>query len=159
MLVTITKEVQEMLRAQKFIVVGSVDLNGVANISPRTAFYFSDDSVFWLDFFKHKSHVNFQSLPWVSIAVFDKKKLKGFQMKGKISFVEEQKQKTKLIDMITRSATGKTSAKVFERLNQDKLPDVIIFKPKAIYSLDPEEYSGRAIVLDTDGETVSLLGI
>ena len=148
-----------MLRTQKFIVVGSVDLNGVANISPRTAFYFSEDSVFWLDFFKHKSHINFKSLPWVSIAVFDKMKLKGYQMKGKVSFVEEQKQKTKLIDIITRSATGKTSAKIFEGLNKDKSPDVIVFKPRAIYSLDPEEYAGRALVLDTDGETVSLLGI
>jgi len=148
-----------MLRSQKFIVVGSVDLNGVANLSPRTAFYFSDDSVFWLDFFKHKSHINFKSLPWVSIAVFDKMKLKGFQMKGKVSFVENVKEKEKLIDIITRSSTGKTSSKVFERLNVDKLPDVVSFKPKAIYSLDPEEYSGRAIVLDTDGETVSLLGI
>lgn len=80
-------------------------------------------------------------------------------MKGKISFVEDKKEKAKLIDTITRSATGKTSAKIFERLNQEKLPDVILFKPRAIYSLDPEEYSGRAIVLDTDGETVSLLGI
>lgn len=148
-----------MLRTQKFIVVGSVDLNGVANISPRTAFYFSEDSVFWLDFFKHKSHINFESLPWVSVAVFDKIKLKGFQMKGKVSFVKDQKQKTKYIDIITRSVTGKTSAKVFERLNLDKSPDVILFKPRAIYSLDPEEYSGRALVLDTDGETVSLLGI
>ena len=159
MLVALTKEVQEMLRTQKFIVIGSVDLNGVANISPRTSFYFSEDSVFWLDFFKHKSHINFQSLPWVSIAVFDKMKLSGFQMKGKVSFVEDSKQKIKLIDTITRSVTGKTSAKVFERLNQDKAPDVMLFKPKAIYSLDPEEYSGRALVLDTDGETVSLLGI
>ena len=148
-----------MLRTQKFIVIGSVDLNGVANISPRTAFYFSDDSIFWLDFFKHKSHTNFQSLPWVSIAVFDKMKLRGYQMKGKVSFVEEPKQKAKLIDIITRSVTGKTSTKVFERLNQNKSPDVIVFKPKAIYSLDPEEYSGRALVLDTDGETISLLGI
>ena len=148
-----------MLRTQKFIVIGSVDLNGVANISPRTAFYFSDDSIFWLDFFKHKSHINFQSLPWISIAVFDKTKLRGFQMKGKVSFVEDQKQKARLIDVITRSATGKTSSKIFERSNQDKSPDVIVFKPKAIYSLDPEEYSGRALVLDTDGETVSLLGI
>jgi hypothetical protein len=148
-----------MLRAQKVIVIGSVDLNGVANISPRTAFYFSDDSIFWLDFFKHKSHTNFQSLPWVSIAIFDKTKLKGFQLKGKVSFVKDQKQKTKLIDIITRSTTGKTSSKIFERLTQDKSPEVIVFKPKAIYSLDPEEYAGRALALDTDGETVSLLGI
>jgi general stress protein 26 len=158
-MVTITKEIQEMLRMQKFIVIGSVDLNGVANVSPRTAFYFSDESVFWLDFFKHKSHINFKSLPWVSVAVFDKSKLKGFQMNGKVSFVEDQKEKIKLIDTITRSVTGKTSSKVFEKLNEDKSPDVIMFKPRAIYSLDPEEYSGRAIVLDTDGETVSLLGI
>ena len=80
-------------------------------------------------------------------------------MKGKVSFVEDQKQKTKLIDVITRSATGKTSTKIFEGLNKDKSPDVIVFKPRAIYSLDPEEYAGRALVLDTDGETVSLLGI
>ena len=152
-------EIQEMMRKQKVIVVGSVDLNGVANISPRTAFYFSIDAIYWLDFFKHKSQGNFKSLPWVSVAVIDKKKLSGFQLKGKVDFVTDQKEKLRVTDIITRSATGKTSSKIFERMSQNKTPDVIMFKPKAIYSLSPQEESGRALALDTDSETVTLLGI
>jgi len=158
-MVAIPLEIQEMMRRQKVIVVGSVDLNGVANISPRTAFYFSNDAIYWLDFFKHKSQGNFKSLPWISVAVIDKKKLNGFQLKGKVDFVTDQKEKLRITDIITRSATGKTSSKIFERMSQNKTPDVIMFKPKAIYSLSPQEESGRALALDTDSETVTLLGI
>ena len=112
-----------------------------------------------LDFFKHKSQGNFRDLPWISVAVFDKIKLKGFQMKGKASFVENATAKRKITDIIYRSTTGKTTSKIFERMSQNKTPDVLMFKPKALYSLDPEEYAGRTILQDSDGETVSLLGI
>lgn len=158
-MVSIPLEIQEMMRKQKVIIVGSVDLNGVANISPRTAFYFSENAIYWLDFFKHKSQGNFRSLPWISIAVVDKNKLRGFQLKGKVSFITEQKEKTRITDIVCRSATGKTSAKIFEQMSQ-KTPDVIMFTPKAIYSLSPQEESGRALVVDTsDSEAVTLLGI
>lgn len=158
-MVKITSEIQEILRKQKFIVIGSVDLNGVANLSPRTSFTFDENAIYWLDFFKHKSHVNFRSVPWISIAVFDAKKLRGFQLKGKVTFVTDKKQKSDIINKITRSVTGATSSKIFERMSEGKPPDVMMFKTKAIYSLNPEETSGVALALDTDGETVSLLGI
>lgn len=158
-MVKIPQEIQEMMHKQKVIVVGSVDLNGVCNLSPRTSFTYTKDAICWLDFFKHKSQGNFKNLPWVSVGVFDKKKLRGFQIKGKVSFVTDEKEKIKITDVVVRSVTGKTSSKVFERLSENKTPDVIMFQPKAIYSLAPEETSGRAIALDTDGETISLLGI
>ncbi len=158
-MVSIPEDIRHMLTKQKFIVVSSVDPNGVANISPRTAFYFLDDSIYWLDFFKHKSQGNFKVIPWVSVGVFDKEKLKGFQMKGKVSFITDEKEKRKLVDLISRSVTGKTSTKVFERLSQNKYPDVIMFKPKVIYSLNPQEESGKAIFWDKDGETIALIGM
>lgn len=157
-MIAIPEDLRQMLREQKFIVVGSVDPNGVANLSPRTAFYFVDDTIYWLDFFKHKSQGNFQVIPWVSIAIFDKEKLKGFQMKGKVTFVTEGDKKKKIAETISRSVTGRTSSKVFERLSLNKQPDVISFSPKVIYSLDPQEDSGKAIAIDKDGETVALFG-
>lgn len=157
-MVALTNSVQEMMRTQKFIVVGSVDANGLCNLSPRTSFYFSKDTIYWLDFFKHKSQGNFKTIPWVSVAVFDVKELKGFQLKGKVSFVTDLKQKSKIIETITRSVTGKTSTKIFERMSQNKSPDVIMFTPKAIYSLNPKEESGIAQIMDKDGETIALLG-
>ena len=158
-MVTLTTAVQEMLREQKFIVVGSVDANGLCNISPRTSFYYSKNAIYWLDFFKHKSQGNFKTIHWVSVSVFDKKELNGFQLKGKVSFVTDKKEKARITDIITRSVTGKTSSKVFERVSQNKTPDVLLFIPRAIYSLDPKEESGRALTMDKDGETISLLGI
>lgn len=157
-MVKIPSDVQEMMKSQKFIVVGSVDINGLANLSPRTSFHFSESAIYWLDFFKHKSQGNFRSIPWVSVAVFDKKELKGFQMKGKVTFLTDEKEKVKITDIIARSVTGKTSTKVFEQISKNKTPDVIMFSPRAVYSLDPKEESGIAIKIDKDGETVSLLG-
>lgn len=157
-MIKIPAKVQEMFKSQKFIVVSSVDANGLANLSPRTSFYFTDTAVYWLDFFKHKSQGNFKTIPWVSVGVFDKKELKGYQIKGKVTFITESKEKSRITDIITRSATGKTSSKIFERISQNKTPDVIMFTPKAVYSLDPKEESGVSMVMDKDGETISLLG-
>jgi hypothetical protein len=157
-MIKIPVKVQEMFKTQKFIVVSSVDANGLANLSPRTSFYFTDTTVYWLDFFKHKSQGNFKTIPWVSVGVFDKKELKGYQIKGKVTFITESKEKSRITDIITRSATGKTSSKIFERISQNKTPDVIMFTPKAVYSLDPKEESGVSLVMDKDGETISLLG-
>jgi hypothetical protein len=158
-MVTIPDDVLDMMKSQKFIVVASVDPNGLANTSPRTAFYFTDDSIYWLDFFEHKSQGNFRVIPWVSVAVFDKEKLQGFQMKGKVSFITDENKTKKIIETISRSATGKTSSKIFEQQSKNGHPTVIMFKPKAVYSLNPKEESGKALVSDKDGETVSLLGI
>ncbi|MFI5416383.1 MAG: pyridoxamine 5'-phosphate oxidase family protein [Nitrososphaerales archaeon] len=157
-MIKIPAKVQEMLKSQKVIVVCSVDVNGLANLSPRTSFYFTDATVYWLDFFKHKSQGNFKSIPWVSVGVLDKKELKGYQLKGKVTFVTDAKEKARITDVITRSATGKTSSKIFERISQNKTPDVIMFTPKAVYSLSPKEESGVAMIMDKDGETISLLG-
>lgn len=155
----IPKDVREMISRQKFIVVGSVDLNGLCNLSPRTAFYYTENAIYWLDFFKHKSHYNFRNVPWISVAVFDKENLKGYQMKGKVSFVTDEKEKTKMIDVVCRSATGKTCSKIFERMTQARPPELIMFKPHAVYSLNPAEDSGTAMVIDSDSETISLLGV
>ena len=75
-----------MLSKQKFIVVGSVDPNGLCNISPRTSSYYSKDAIYWLDFFKHKSQGNLKTIPLASIAVFDKKELKDPSSKAKLVF-------------------------------------------------------------------------
>ncbi|MHB8546644.1 MAG: pyridoxamine 5'-phosphate oxidase family protein [Nitrosotalea sp.] len=158
-MVIIPKEVQSMMSRQKFVVVGSIDLNGMCNLSPRTTFYFSEDVIYWLDFFKHKSHYNFKNVPWISVAVFDKEDLKGYQMKGKVSFVTNEQEKSRITDIICRSTTGKTSAKIFERMTHAEQPELIMFRPHAVYSLNPAEDSGTAIMIDGDSETVSLLGV
>jgi hypothetical protein len=137
-MIKIPIKVQQMLKSQKVIVVGSVDINGLANLSPRT-FYFTDTAIYWLDFFKHKSQGNFKSIPGVSVEIFDKKELTGYQIKGKVTFVTEPKEKSRITDVITCSVTGETSSTIFERMSQNKTPDVIMFTPKVDTRLIPRK--------------------
>jgi len=48
-----------------------------------------------------------KTIPLASIAVFDKKELKGSQLKGKVSFLADEKEKSKITDTIIRSSIGK----------------------------------------------------
>jgi len=156
-MVNIPLEIQKMIREQQVIVVGSVDINGVCNVSPRSAYICTDDAIYWLDYFSHKSRRNFSEIPWISVAVFDKERLKGFQLKGKVSFVTTNDEKQRITDLVIRTCSNNV-CKIYQELSSEHL-EVMMFKPKAIYSLNPQEEAGTALVLNNDGETVSLLGI
>jgi len=156
-MVTIPDDIQNMIHKEGVIVVGSVDINGVCNVSPRSSFHCTNHAIYWLDFFSHKSRQNFSDIPWISVSVFDKEQLEGFQLKGKVCKMEDQSEKRRLVFLIMRNKPF-LMAKLHAASISDRL-EVMMFKPKAIYSLNPQEESGTALVIDNDGETVSLLGI
>ena len=156
-MVTIPDDIQSMIHNEGVIVIGSVDTNGVCNVSPRSSFHYTNDTIYWLDFFSHKSRQNFSEIPWISVSVFDKKELEGFQLKGKVGIVKDQSEKRRLVFLIMRKKPFLMS-KIHAASISDRL-EVMMFKPRAIYSLNPQKESGTALVIDNDGETVSLLGI
>ena len=94
-MVEIPEKVRRLIKKEDVLVVGSASKSSIPNVSPRTAFYVDkDSSIYWIELFKHKSYRNLQKNPWCSIAVFDKKELRGYQMKGKASIVNDKKLKT-----------------------------------------------------------------
>ncbi len=148
--------VQELIQREKVIVVGSVDKKGMSNTSPRSAISLTNNAIYWLDFFDHKSRKNFRYTPWVSVAVFDKHKQLGFQLKGKVSFLTGAK-KNKWVYKIMKSLPNRIS-EVYKELTDINALDVIEFKPKAIYSLNPRQNAGRELIMDKDKETIAMLG-
>jgi len=104
-LVKIPKQTKEMILGQQMIVVASVDKNGISNISPRTTFTILDDVIYWIELFRHKSLKNFQDNDWVSVATFDKENLEGFQLKGKVIMLDDEKTRKnislRIIDKLT----------------------------------------------------------
>ncbi len=89
-MVSIPEDVKKMIREQQVIIVGTADHTGLTNISPRSTFHVRDDEIYWFELFKHKSYYNFKQNPWVSVAIFDTKKLSGYQMKGNVSVVDDK---------------------------------------------------------------------
>jgi len=152
-MVKITTEIKEFIEAQGIFVVGTVGESILPNISPRIFFRVDDEVIYWIDFFKHKSFRNFQINPWVTISVFNKEELKGYQFRGTVSFITDEPTKSNIRESIIKKTLEKnTSSKVKEM--SEKEGQIIEFEPKVCYSLNPEEYSDMCIGSDVDSTQV-----
>ena len=149
-MVKIPREIKEFIEAQGIFAVGTTGPNNLPNVSPRIFFRIDEDVIYWLDFFKHKSHRNIQANPWVTIAVFNKDDLKGFQFRGIASFITDEPIKTEIKESIIKKVLEKNSSEKIKKLSEKRDVQVIQFKPKVGYSLNPEEFSDMCIGSDVD---------
>ena len=152
-MVKIPSEVKEVFESQGIFAVGTVSENKIANVSPRIFFEIKEDSIYWLDFFHHKSYRNFKSNPWVTVAVFDKNNLTGFQLRGIVSFITNESEKTKIKESIIQKTLLENIGEKVKKLTE-KEPEVILFEPKVVYSLNPEKFSDLSIGSDIDSEKI-----
>ncbi len=101
-MVTITPEIKKFIEDQGIFAVGTVDGNNSPNVSPRIFFRIDEDAIYWIDFFKHKSFRNFQTNPWVTISVFNKEELKGYQFRGIVSIITDEPTKSQIRESIIK---------------------------------------------------------
>jgi len=150
-MVSIPREIKEFINSQGIFAVGSIGGTKFCNVSPRIFFLVTEDLIYWLDFFKHKSIRNFTVNPWVTISVYDKNTLEGYQIKGIVNILTEEPEKSeirkKIIDMTLKSYQSKKVQNLSQREAQ-----VIKFIPKVIYELNPEKFSDLSIGSDIDAQ-------
>jgi len=156
-MVTLPDDVKKMILAQQMVIVGTADESGLCNISPRTSFCLEGNSLYWLELFKHKTFHNFSKNKWVSIAVIDKEKLSGFQLKGTISIIKEKKKFEKIKSQIIDRLTRLHKERILKQIGKES-PSIIEFKTKIVYPLKPNELSDIPLVLDSDVRIGSLAG-
>lgn len=149
-MVKIPNEIKEFIEKQGIFAVGTIGTNNLPNVSPRIFFRIDEDVIYWLDFFKHKSYKNIQENPWVTIAVFNKDDLKGFQFRGIVSFITDEPQKTEIKESIIKKTLEKNSSEKIKKLSEKRESQVIQFEPRVCYSLNPEEFSDMCIGSDID---------
>ena len=149
-MVKIPNEIKEFIESQGIFVVGTIGANNLANVSPRIFFRVDENRIYWLDFFKHKSYKNIQANPWVTISVFNKDDLKGFQFRGIVSFITDEPIKSEIKESIIKKILEKNSSEKIKKLSEKTEVQVIQFEPKVSYSLNPEEFSDMCIGSDID---------
>ena len=148
-MVKIPEEIQKFVEEQGVFVVGTTGGGNLTNISPRIFFKVEEDVIYWLDFFKHKSYKNYKVNPWVTIAVFNKDNLKGYQFRGTVSFITDEPTKTEIRDLIIKNTFERNFSERLKSLSMQEA-EIIQFEVKVCYSLNPEEYSDMSIGSDID---------
>lgn len=152
-MVKIPEEIQKFVEEQGVFVVGTTGGGNLTNISPRIFFKIEDNIIYWLDFFKHKSYKNYKVNPWVTIAVFNKDNLKGYQFRGTVSFITDEPTKTEIRDLIIKNTLERSFSEKLKSLSSQEA-EIIQFEVKVCYSLNPEEYSDMSIGSDIDSTQI-----
>lgn len=148
-MVKIPDVIKEFIENQGIFVVGTVTGNIFPNISPRIFFKVEEDVIYWLDFFKHKTYKNIQVNPQVTISVFNKEDLEGYQFRGIASFITDEPTKSEIKESIIKKILKINSSSKLKKLSEKEVT-VVQFEPKVGYSLNPEKYSDMSIGSDTD---------
>ena len=148
-MVKIPEKIQKFVYEQGVFVVGTTGGSQITNVSPRIFFKMEEEVIYWLDFFKHKSYKNYKINPWVTVAVFNKDNLKGYQFRGTVSFITDEPTKTEIRDLIIKNTLERSSSDKLKSLSTQEA-EVIQFDVKVCYSLNPEEYSDMSIGSDID---------
>lgn len=149
-MIAIPSEIREFIELQGIFVVGTIGVNNIPNVSPRIFFRIDEKEIYWLDFFKHKSYKNIQANPWVTISVFNKDDLKGFQFRGIVNFIIDEQVKLEIKESIIKKTLEKNSSEKIKKLSKKIEVQVIRFEPKVCYSLNPDEFSDMCIGSDVD---------
>jgi hypothetical protein len=149
-MVKIPNDIKKFIDEQGIFVVGTMGLNNLPNVSPRIFFRVDEDIIYWLDFFRHKSYKNIQANPWVTISVFNKDDLEGFQFRGIVSYIENETIKSEIKKSIIKKTLEKNSSEKIKKLSEKNEVKVIQFEPKVCYSLNPEEFTDMYIGSDID---------
>ena len=151
-MLSIPEKVKQLIVKEQIIIVGS-SYKGIANVSPRTAFHIDQDgSIYWLELFKHKTFRNLQKNHWCSVAVFDKKKLVGYQLKGKATLVTDRKTKSQMTLTITDKLTRLHKQRILRQTKSHR-PNIVKFSAKLIFSLNPNELSDSPLIIDANDES------
>ncbi|MCV0410427.1 pyridoxamine 5'-phosphate oxidase family protein [Nitrosopumilus sp.] len=141
--------IKDFIDTQGIFVVGTVSGTTIANVSPRIFFKVDENAIYWLDFFKHKSYKNFQINSWVTVAVFNKDDLEGYQLRGNVSFITDEPTRTEIKESIIKNILQKNPFPKIKSLSE-KEATIIQFEPSVCYSLNPEQYSDLSIGSDID---------
>ena len=148
-MVKIPEEIKRFIDAQGIFVVGTIGGNNLPNVSPRIFFKVEENVIYWLDFFKHKSFKNMQANPWVTVSIFNKEELKGFQFRGIIMFITDEPTKSEIKNSIIKNTLEKNPSDKVKKISHRE-SHLIQFEPRVCYSLDPEEYTDMCIGSDVD---------
>lgn len=148
-MVTITSDIKKMMYAQKIILVGTSNKHGIPNVSPRSSFYVDEDVIYWYEIFKHKSFQNFIKNNWVSVSVIDYVNFSGYQLKGNVKIVDDDREffdaKVKIAENIPKDHEQR-----IRELISDNGVKIIQFKPLVLYSLNPSDFEQEPALLESD---------
>ena len=119
-----------IIKEENIVLVGSVSGAGIPNISPRYVISILDkDKLLFADAYENKTFQNTNAWPKVTVAVFDKETQGGYQLKGDVEGVADQK------------LIAQAEARLREFGIPEKPKKVWILSVKEIYSLEPSSKS------------------
>jgi len=125
---------RQIIRQENIVLIGSVSVKGVPNISPRYVLgVLQNDKLLFADAFENKTFHNINSWPKVTVAIFSREEQTGYQLKGEVE------------EVIDPNLISHAEARLHEFGIKEKAKKVWTLTVQEIYMLEPSAKSKNPI--------------
>ncbi len=138
-------EVVYILQKQSFVIVSTIDKDGVPHASCKGVVKIDRDKneIYLLDLYKAKTYENLKQNPKVSITTVDEHKFRGYCIKGRAKAIKEDKLRSHIVkaweERITRRVTDRILKNVRGERGHSRHPEILLPEPKYLIIVEVKE--------------------
>lgn len=143
-MITLSKEIIRFFQDQGFVILSTIDNNGIPHSSCKDIVDIdADGKVYLLDAYRAKTFANLKNNQNACITVVDEHKFKGFCLKGKARVTDVNELDPKILkvweDRITNRMTSRVLKNIRGERGHAKHPEVQLPKPQCMICIEVDE--------------------
>jgi len=139
----ITQEVIQFLERQGFVVVSTIDKQGIPHSSCKGIIEIDKKGlVYLLDLYRGSTYANLRGNPRMSITAVDEHGFRGYCLKGKARVLAQEKLEPRIIKAWDQRLTSRLTTRLLKNIRQEKgqskHPEFLLPSPKYMIIMDVE---------------------
>jgi general stress protein 26 len=137
----LTAEVLHFLKKQNFVIVATVDDNGIPHSSCKGMVDIDPQGkIYLLDLYTGHTYNNIKKRPQVNISAVDEHKFTGFCLKGEAHIVKEEELSEDIRKMWQDKIASRVSHRIIKKIHGEKghpaHPEILMPHPKYMIAMD-----------------------
>jgi len=140
----LTKEIISFFKNQGFVIMSTIDQDGVPHSSCKDIMDIEpDDKIYLLDVYRAKTFANLRNNQKASITAVNEHKFKGYCLKGEAKIVDSHELKPEIFKAWEDRITSRMTARVLKNIHGEKghsqHPEVQLPKPQYMICIEIKE--------------------
>lgn len=114
-------QISQFFQNQGFVIVSTIDNNGIPHNSCKGIVKITDDSkIYLLDLYQAKTYENLKRNPRISITAVDEHQFKGYSLKGEAKIILGDKLSSDIIKLWADKITQRATKRLMKNIREEK---------------------------------------
>ncbi|MCM8786695.1 MAG: pyridoxamine 5'-phosphate oxidase family protein [Candidatus Omnitrophica bacterium] len=154
-MIKIPKDIVNFFKKQDFVIVSSLDKDGLIHNSCKGIVEIESNFVYLLDLYEANTYRNLQKRPVISITAVDSDRFEGYSLKGIATLVKKDVLEPRIAKLWDENITRRITQRIIKSIKGEKShhghPEASLPKPKYLIKMEVEKITYLAPLKNKKG--------